>query len=224
MARRERKVHPSISYIPRRERPLLRGVPCVLATALALPATIALIRAAEPGENTLVALLYSVTLLLLLGVSAIYHTPAWLPSTFRLLQRIDHGNIYLAIAGSFTPLALALSEPTRSLSLALVWMAAIAGALEAWLITGMRREARATIYCVMGLSTALTSGAVLEACGGWVLFRYLFGGGLYVTGAVFYALKRPNPWPRVFGHHELFHVFVMLGAMIHYTVIWELLT
>ncbi|MCA9720242.1 MAG: hemolysin III family protein, partial [Myxococcales bacterium] len=223
MARRDRSVHPSIGYIPRHERPLLRGVPCVVATALALPATIALLRAAQPGESTVAAIIYSVTLLMLLGVSAVYHTPAWLPDTHRMLQRIDHGNIYLAIAGSYTPLGLALHEPARTVALTFVWVGAVAGALEAWVFTGMRREARATIYCVLGLSTALSSGAVLEACGPSILFRYLFGGGLYVVGASFYALRRPDPWPRVFGHHELFHVFVMIAAVIHYTVIWDLL-
>ncbi len=219
-----RTIHPSHAWKPRSAQPMLRGYSHVIGACCALPAVIFLLIHARPGPPTWLALLYGVIAFSLLAVSGLYHTPSWKPETYHRLQRIDHGNIYLMIAGSYTPIGLHLPAPIGPLLLVAVWVASLLGTVESWLWLGFRREIRSAMYLILGGSLAGTAGLVLEHCGPSIMWRFLGGGAIYIAGALVYALRRPDPWPRVFGHHEIFHVCVLIAATIHYTAIWDLLT
>ncbi|MGB1015946.1 MAG: PAQR family membrane homeostasis protein TrhA [Nannocystaceae bacterium] len=218
------RIHSSHAWHPRHTLPLLRGVSHVVGACVAVPLVIFLLIHARPGPPTWLALMYGVIVVNLLGVSGLYHVPSWTPETYHRLQRIDHGNIYLMIAGSYTPIGLNLPPPVGPILLVAVWIASLLGALESWLWLGMRREIRSSIYIVLGGSLAGTWSLVLEHCGPSIMVRFLGGGALYIGGAIIYAIRRPDPWPKVFGHHEIFHLCVLIGALIHYTAIWDLLT
>ncbi len=218
------RIHPTHAWKPRHAQPMLRGVSHVIGACVAIPAVVFLLIHARPGAATWLALVYGIILILLLAVSGLYHTPHWTPETYHRWQRIDHGNIYLMIAGSFTPIAVHLPSPIGPTLITAVWLASLLGAIEAWLWLGMRREIRSAIYIILGGSLAATSGLVLEHCGPSVLVRFLGGGAIYIGGAIIYAIRKPDPWPQVFGHHEIFHLCVLLGALLHYSAIWDLLT
>lgn len=166
--------------------------------------------------------IYVVCALAMFGISSIYHRLNWSPEKRILWRKLDHGGIYLMIAGTFTPVAvLALSsESARNLLIA-VWAVAIVGVIQSIWFINLPKAVSAIIYIVAGY-LCLPYIAELKISLGSNLLLLFLGGISYTVGAICYGLKRPALNPKIFGYHEVFHLFVNLGAVLHFFVISSL--
>lgn len=158
--------------------------------------------------------------LLLFGMSALYHRINWRPQVKAIFKRIDHANIFLLIAGTYTPLSmLALPFPQSVILLSLVWTGALLGIGFRVFWIGAPRWLYVPLYVLLGWAAVMFIGDLFAAA--WVSMILVIVGGLFYTvGAVFYGLKRPNPVPGVFGFHELFHACTLLAFLCHWTAIF----
>lgn len=200
-------------------KPKFRGWLHAGATPFALAAGIVLIVLAPTPGTRLASAVYAFTGVLLFGVSAVYHRGNWSPTVKRMLKRLDHTNIMLVIAGSYTPLAWALLPPEKaSVLLWFIWGGAVAGVLFRLLWLNAPRWLYTPVYIALGLAALiyipdffriLPAAAVLVCV----------GGAMYIAGAVIYALKKPNPSLDWFGFHEIFHAFTLAGFACHYIAI-----
>ncbi|MEO9325671.1 hemolysin III family protein [Nocardioides sp. C4-1] len=205
-------------------KPRLRGWLHLGTAPLALAGGIVLICLAPTTATKIGAALFTASALLLFGVSAIYHTGTWSPRTWAFLRRFDHANIFLLIAGSYTPFSIILLEGTsRTLLLSAVWGGALLGVGFRIFWTDAPRWLYVPIYIALGWAAvffipALYDGAIDLGLGiGIAVFVLICTGGLlYTFGGVVYGFKRPNPWPRWFGFHEVFHTFTVLAFAAHY--------
>jgi hemolysin III len=161
--------------------------------------------------------IYGVSLILLYSASALYHGLELSPRGEDLLRRFDHIAIFLLIAGSYTPVCLVTLHGGWGWSLcALVWSVAFGGTLLKLFFEHLPPWLMAAIYVGMGCLAFIAIGPLAHVlpAGGLV---WLFGGGVaYIVGAVIYAIERPDPFPQVFGHHEIFHIFVLAGSALHF--------
>jgi hemolysin III len=201
-------------------KPRLRGVLHQYAFFVSLACGVGLILAASGGRAKLAASIYAVAVSALLGTSALYHRVTWRPSARRWMRRLDHSMIFVLIAGTYTPVALiALSGTLSTTILIVLWAGALGGVIFKLAWIDAPKWLFAIVYVVLGLVTAAVFGE-LPAKIGWLGAAGLATGGLlYVIGAVIYASERPNPWPKVFGYHEVFHSLVIAAAGLHYAVI-----
>jgi hemolysin III len=202
-------------------KPHLRGWLHAAMTPLAAAAGIVLICLAPTASGKAGGAIYLAASLLLFGTSAIYHRGSpWGPRGEAVLRRMDHANIYVFIAATYTPLALQLLTGTsRVLLLTVVWTAALAGLLFRLFWLSAPRWLYTALYLLMGWAAVGWLGQFYAAGGAVVLVLILLGGLLYTGGAVVYALKRPNPWPTWFGFHEIFHACTILAFICHYIAI-----
>jgi len=209
----------ALSVAPPRPKPLLRGVSHEIAAGIALAGWLLLALRARSASAAVGAHVYGASLVILFAVSAAYHRPFWPPGRRAVWRRIDHSAIFLLIAGTYTPLCLLLGGSLGATLLALVWGGALLGVLRSvfwpraprWVIAGL---AVALGWAVVPVLPAL--GGALGAGGLALLFA---GGAAYTLGAVVYARRWPNPSPRVFGYHEVFHLMVIVAAACHYAVV-----
>jgi hemolysin III len=206
-------------------KPRLRGVFHEYAFFVSIGCGVALIVGASGGKARLAATVYALAVSALLGTSALYHRVTWRPRARRWMRRLDHSMIFVLIAGTYTPVALlALKGSLANVILIVLWAGALGGIVFklAWIDAGRSRIGKwlfAAVYVALGLVTAAVFGQ-LPATIGWLGAAGLATGGLlYAVGAVVYASGRPNPWPRVFGYHEVFHTLVLAAAALHYAVI-----
>jgi len=200
-------------------KPHLRGWLHAGMAPIALVAGIVLVWL-TPSEYRWAAALYSLTALLLFSVSAIYHRFHWGPRMTRLLKRLDHSNIFLIIAGSYTPFAVVLlpEDQARTLLL-LVWGGAIAGVLFRVFWVGAPRWLYTPIYIALGWVALFYLPAFWSEGGPAVVILLAVGGLCYSAGGIVYALKRPNPSPTWFGFHEIFHAFTLVGFITQYIAV-----
>jgi len=172
-----------------------------------------------PDERTRVSTaIFAVTASMLFGVSALYHRGHWGPRASSVLQRIDHANIFLIIAGTYTPFSVLLlpSGPARTL-LWIVWSGALLGVAFRVLWVGAPRWLYVPVYIALGWVAVVYVPDLLRGGGVTVFTLVVLGGALYTIGGVIYGLRRPNPSPRWFGFHEVFHAFTVLAFLAHYT-------
>jgi len=206
-------------------KPKLRGWMHLATAPLTLAGGIVLVILSPDATTRWGSALFSASALVLFTVSAIYHTGSWSPRVWTLLRRFDHANIFVLIAGSYTPLTLILLEGTqRTLLLATIWTCALLGVLFRVFWTDAPRWLHTPIYIAMGWVAIVflpdfAQGAY-ERLGGdvgtAVMVLIAAGGALYTLGGVVYGFQRPNPWPRWFGFHEVFHTFTILAFVTHY--------
>ena len=200
--------------------PGLRGVSHAWAFWCALVAGSVLALYAPSGPARVAALVYGAGLCALFAASGLYHRWRWNPRWRPLLRRIDHSTIYIFIAASYTPVALlVLSGTVQVLVLASVWAGALAGvALSVAWITAPRVLVAAS-YLALGWVAVVAMPQMAEQLGVAPFVLFAAGGLIYSVGAGVYALRRPNPWPRVFGFHEVFHALVIVAAVTHFVAI-----
>lgn len=163
---------------------------------------------------------YAFCLTAMLTVSALFHRVTWSPPARRRMRRLDHSTIFLAIAGTYTAVAgLALPGADRLIVVGIVWAGAVAGIVLrlAWL--DAPKWAVALPYVVVGWAAVAVLPELLHATGGVGLCLLLAGGAFYTLGAVVYARKRPDPWPRTFGYHEIFHACVLVALGLHLALV-----
>jgi hemolysin III len=201
-------------------KPRLRGVSHEYAFFVSLACGVALILAASDGRARLAATIYAVAVSALLGTSALYHRVTWRPSARRWMRRLDHSMIFVLIAGTYTPVALlALKGSLANTILVVLWTGALVGVVFKLVWIDAPKWLLAAVYVALGCVSAAVFGE-LPAAIGWLGVAGLASGGLlYAVGAVVYASGRPNPWPKVFGYHEVFHALVITAAALHYAVI-----
>jgi hemolysin III len=168
---------------------------------------------------------YSVTILGLFGVSALYHRYTWrTPRARAIMKRLDHSMIFLFIAGTYTPVAaLAMDPATARWVLTVVWGGALAGVVLKTVWPHAPSWLAVPIYMALGWVAVLVFPELLRGGGDAAFALIVAGGALYTVGAVFYATKWPNPWPRTFGYHEFFHAATVLAALCHLVAIWLVL-
>jgi hemolysin III len=203
------------------DKPLLRGwfhVVSFLVVGIIGLFMLALTTASPADRLTLVV--YLLGTLSMFGVSALYHRGRWTERQTSVWKRLDHSTIFLAIAGAYTPVAFAaLSGWHRPAVLLTAWIGAFIGISLQWVPVHLPRALFTVMYVVVGWSISPSMGEAIRGLG-WVGFSLLMAGGLaYTFGAVVYALKRPDPWPRVFGYHEVFHAMTVVGAGLHLATI-----
>ena len=200
-------------------KPHLRGWLHLGTFPVSLIAGFVLVAIPQEPRARLASAIFAVTASLLFGVSALYHRGNWGPRTTEVLKRIDHANIFLIIAGSYTPFALLLlSDARATLMLAIVWSGAILGVLLRSVWIHSARWLSAPVYIALGWTAVFFVPDLLD--GGVVTFVLLcVGGVLYSIGGVVYGLKRPNPSPQWFGFHEVFHSFTVAGWIVHYIAV-----
>lgn len=207
------------SSAPPRRKPMLRGVIHELAFGLAASAGVLLVAAAPGSAAKLGCALYAGSLAGLLGISALYHRPMW-PDRIRIwLRRLDHSAIFVLIAGTYTPLALTLPAPLGRHMLVLAWTGAALGVARAIVWPRAPRWIAAGLALLLGWISIAYLPAVHAVTAAPVTVLLAVGGGLYSLGALAYALRRPDPWPRVFGYHEIFHALVVIAAACHFGAI-----
>ena len=175
-------------------------------------------RSQPGGAPRVAASIYGAGLCALFGGSGLYHRWRWHPRWRPILRRVDHSTIFVFIAACYTPVGmLVLSGTTRWVVMITVWAGALGGvALSVAWITAPRALC-AACYVALGWVAVLAVPAdVGRRCRPRRCVLIASGGVLYTAGAVIFALGRPNPWPRTFGFHEIFHVFVILAAVVHF--------
>ncbi|SFD46121.1 PAQR family membrane homeostasis protein TrhA [Streptomyces aidingensis] len=201
-------------------KPRLRGWLHAGAAPLVLAAGIVLIVLAPPGQATAAAAVYTGCGLALFAVSGVYHRGNWSPAVREVLRRIDHSNVYLLIAGTYTPVvALGLNGTLRTVLLWGIWGGAAAGIVFRCLWPGAPRALYTALYIALGWSIGPALGPLLEQTGAAVSVLTLAGGLLYTAGGVVYGLKRPDPSPAWFGFHEIFHAFTIAAWTCQYIAI-----
>lgn len=202
-------------------KPRLRGVSHEWAFFVSLVLGAALIVAAKTPKATLAVAIYAVSLSALLGTSALYHRVDWKrPEVRRWMRRLDHSMIFFLIAGTYTPFALlVLSGPLADAILVVVWAGAIAGAVVETIWIDHPKWVAALIYVSLGSVAAVAFPQLWLDMGIAGTLLVAAGGILYTIGAVVYATQRPDPNPRVFGYHEVFHALVIAAATAHFAAI-----
>ena len=200
-------------------KPKWRGWIHTVTAPLAFAAGLVLILLAPTTDLKIASAVYAVTGVLLFGISAVYHRGNWTPGVKIVLKRLDHTNIMLVIAGSYTPLAWALLErPKAVVLLWVIWSGAILGVLFRLLWTDAPRWLYVPIYIALGCGSLFYLPDFFAASVASAVLICV-GGALYIAGAVFYALKKPNFSYQHFGFHELFHAFTVFAFAAHFIAI-----
>jgi len=184
---------------------------------VAIAAGVVLIVLAQGTPAKWAAAVFMTTSLLLFGNSAVYHRFNWGPTTKAVLKRIDHANILLLIAGTYTPLAVLALPPQKGLVLLIVvWSGTILGILFRVFWINAPRWLYVALYLALGWAAVMYMVDLLQANIAMMVLVCV-GGLLYTAGAIIYGMKKPNPWPGRFGFHEIFHVCTVLAFLSHWT-------
>jgi hemolysin III len=191
----------------------------------AIPAGIALVTVSERAAARTAASIYAVSLLVMLGMSAAYHRLARSPAARRWMQRLDHAGIYVLIAGTYVPMTI--------VAMPLAWgipvLSVVAGAALIGIavkLSGFARLQRAAyfLYPAMGWAVVIALPVLFDSLTGLQFALVVAGGLVYTMGIPVLVLKRPDPWPRVFGYHEVWHTFVVIAAGLHFAAVASVLT
>ncbi len=203
------------------ERPRLRGVFHLWAFVVAVVAGIALGVLADGALETFSAWVYVGALAAMFGASALYHRFPWRSHAGWLwARRLDHSMIFVFIAGSYTPFALlAFEGATQWIVLAFAWAGAVFGLVLNFVWLDGPRWLGVVAYMAVGWVGVIAVPQLFSHVGIAPGVLVIVGGGLYTLGAVAYATKRPNPSPRWFGFHEVFHVLVVAAATVQFVAV-----
>ena len=215
----ERKIRLDVHGRP---KPLLRGWIHAVATPLALAAGIVLICLAHGAGLKWACAVFMVCSLVLFANSATYHLGDWSPRVTDVLRRIDHMNIFQLIAGTYTPVAFALEPFWRNAIIAGIWSCTLVALVIHVIWIGAPRWLYVIVYIVFGVASTAFMGLFWASpyAGPAVVVLLASGGACYIAGAIVYGLRKPDPWPRVFGFHELFHTGTVAGYACHMVAIY----
>jgi hemolysin III len=195
-------------------RPLLRGWLHLVCFFLAIPAAVLVVAVADGVEARVAAGIYSVGLVALFGVSGWYHRGRWSDVWRRRMQRLDHSTIFVMIAGSYTPLCLVVLDGWLSIAMLVVaWTGAVVGAVLAWSDFRRSNVLRGALYIVLGWAMVFATPQLLDALSPTELVLIAVGGLLFTVGAITLGTRWPDPFPRIFGYHEVWHVLVVAAVV-----------
>jgi hemolysin III len=202
------------------QRPLLRGYLHLAAGIAAIAGCVLLVLLADSPRAYAGGAIFAASLILLYFTSATYHIVSWGRKMRAVLQRLDHSMIFVLIAGSYTPFALVAANGAWGISmLAVIWSIAIAGVVLKVAWPGAPRWLSVMLYVAAGWLALVYSAPLSEWITPVPFLLMLAGGLLYTLGGVIYAAKRPDPFPRFFGYHEVFHLLTVVAASLHFTVV-----
>ena len=202
-------------------KPLWRGRLHQIAFFASLPAGVALVAVASGVEARLVATVFALSMTGLYGTSALYHRGRWSPRGLRLMQRLDHSMIFVLIAGTYTPLTLLALRPAWGITLlCLAWTGAAVGITLKFLRLNRLRHVGDVMYIGLGWLIVVATPQLLRSLGAGQLALIVTGGVLYTVGAIVLAARKPDPDPKVFGYHEVWHAFVVAAGLCHYAAIF----
>ncbi len=201
-------------------RPRLRGVFHLYAFFVSLGLGAALVALAPSGRAQVAAAVFAAAVVAMFGASALHHRVTWTERGYLWSRRIDHAGIYLAIAGTYTPFALlVLSGAWRITILAVAWGGAVAAIVQKFVWVDAPKWLAAAIAITLGWIAVIVFPQLITGVGWSGTSLLLAGGLLYTAGGLVYALRRPNPFPRVFGYHEIFHLLVIGAVALQYAVV-----
>lgn len=205
-------------------KPVLRGRIHLAAFVLSVPAGILLVAQAAHGLAVTAAVIYAVCLTALFGASSAYHRLGRTPRSQQVLRRLDHASIYLLIAGSYTPLCLlVLPGAWRWSILVAIWGAAAVGVVIK-LVRFDLSVFGGALYIVMGWAALVTLPLLVSRLPGWVLALLAAGGVTYTVGAIVLRRRRPDPSPRIFGYHEVWHTMTVAAGACHWAVMFHVVS
>ena len=197
-------------------KPLLRGWLHLVCFFLAIPAGVLVIALAGSPRARIGAAVYAVGLVALFGVSGAYHRGPWSPTWRRRMQRLDHQTIFVMIAGSYTPLCLlALHGWVAVATLVTAWAGAVLGGILAWSEGTRGKALRSGLYIALGWFAVAAMPQLARQLTITELVLIAVGGVLFTVGAVFLLTHWPDPFPRVFGYHEVWHTLVVAAVVCH---------
>ncbi|KFI48271.1 PAQR family membrane homeostasis protein TrhA [Bifidobacterium boum] len=205
-----------------RPKPLMRGWLHAIASPLSLAAGIVLICLAHGTGLKWACAVFMTCSLVLFTNSAVYHLGDWSPTVTNILRRIDHVNIFLLIAGTYTPVSFALEPRMRDLIIISMWVCTAIVMIIHVIWINAPRWLYVLVYIIFGVSGVTYMGLfwVSPAAGPAVVILIASGGLCYILGAIVYALRKPDPWPKVFGFHEIFHLGTIAGYACHMVAIY----
>lgn len=205
------------------EKPVLRGYFHQIAFFAALGMCALLIARAESFKALAASLVYGFSLCGLFAVSALYHRVQWQPAARMRMRRLDHSFIFVLILGTSVPVSsLAMSSDSGTRFISVVAFAVACGVLQSLVFVNASKWVSIVLYITVGWLVIPHLSELHQTLGPQRLWLLAAGGVTYTAGALVYALKRPNPAPRVFGYHEIFHILVVIAAGFHFAVIWSL--
>lgn len=206
-------------------KPLLRGHFHQAAFFIALGAGSVLVATAQGTRARLVSLVYALCLSGLFACSSLYHRINWSTQARMWWRRLDHSAIFLLIAGTGTPICLLGIKGADGLQLLWIfWGFAIAGIFKELFWIKAPKWISAIFYVIMGWAGVFYIKEMSAALGPMNMALMVTGGIVYTIGAVIYALKKPDPFPKIFGYHEIFHVLVVIASLLHFIVVYQLVT
>jgi hemolysin III len=202
-------------------RPRLRGVSHELAFFASPFLSVPLWLRAHTAGARLAVTIYAAAMSGLFGVSALFHRRHWSPEARLRMRRLDHSMIFLAIAGTYTAIAgLTLSRGTAVIVLGVVWLGTVAGiGIRFVRRTSAPKWVTTLPYVGLGWVAVAVLPQLLQRLGVAGFSLTVAGGALYTAGAVVYSRQAPDPFPAVFGYHEIFHALVLAGAAAHYATV-----
>lgn len=210
----------AVEHVTATVKPLLRGWIHAGVSPFVLAAAVVLVALSPTAAARWSNVVFGLSAVMLFGTSAIYHRGTWSPRVAGVLRRMDHTNIFLIIAGTYTPLSvLLLPEGTARVLLLIVWSGALVGLLARIFWLGAPRWVYVPIYLALGWVAVAFLPQFYRSGGPAILWLVIAGGLLYTAGAIVYGLKKPNPSPRYFGFHEIFHALTVAAFACHYIAV-----
>jgi hemolysin III len=202
------------------QRPLLRGMFHLPAAVAAIAGTVLLVLLADSARAYVGAAIFGASLILVYTTSTAYHRIPWSPRLRGIARRLDHAMIFTLIAGTYTPFCLLVLNTAWWISmLSVVWGIAAAGIILKLIWPGAPKWLSVLMYATIGWLALVTAPQLVSWFTAGPLALLLLGGLLYTLGGVVYAVGKPSPYPRVFGYHEVFHVLVIAGSVLHFSLV-----
>jgi hemolysin III len=203
-----------------RERPMLRGLSHLSAAIAAMLGAPLLLLVADSPRAYVGGAIFGASLILLYGTSAAYHRITWTPLFRAIISRMDDSMVLVLIAGTYTPFCLLVLNNAWGITmLSVVWGVAGAGVIMNLARPARPRWLRVAFYVILGWLALVSAGELAARLSASPLALLVLGGVLYTLGGVVYAVRKPNPWPRVFGYLEVFHLLVIAGSALHYSLV-----
>ncbi len=216
----QERVHDGVERISERVdqiKPRLRGWLHAVTFPLAAAGGVVLVALSPTRPARAGAAVFAVTAMLLFGCSALFHRGRWSPPAYDVLRRLDHASIFLLIAGTYTPFTLLLLDgSSERVLLTVVWAGALAGVAFRVCWVGAPRWLYTPVYVALGWAAVFWIEAFARTASAAVLTLMVVGGALYSLGGLVYGLRWPDPLPRWFGYHEVFHTLTVAAFVTHY--------
>ena len=210
----------AVTDVVPRQRPLLRGMFHLYAAIAAVAGAAVLLLVADSARAYVGGAIFAASLVLLYGTSAAYHRITWTPTMRGLMKRLDYSMIFVLIAGTYTPFCLLVLNNAWGITmLSVIWGAAGAGVLVRVAWPTAPKWLAVSLYVIVGWLALIPAWELAASFTARPLVLLVLGGVLYTLGGVVYAIRKPNPWPRVLGYHEIFHLLVVIGSALHYSLV-----